>query len=87
MTDHEGKIQTQPIDRGTEVTAAIGRMTGWLGSFPAILGATRVISDDDDRVRRKAVESGKHGLAQRASARAGRESAGAGKASSGAGQP
>lgn len=30
-------IQTQPDDKSTALTRAIGRMTGWLGSFPAIL--------------------------------------------------
>src|SRR5436853_7594900 len=30
-------IQTQPDDRSTALTRAIGRMTGWLGSFPAIM--------------------------------------------------
>jgi low affinity Fe/Cu permease len=31
------EIQTQPDDRSTALTRAIGNMTGWLGSFPAIL--------------------------------------------------
>ena len=30
-------VQTQPDDRSTALTRAIGRMTGWLGSFPAIM--------------------------------------------------
>ncbi len=30
-------VQTQPDDRSTALTRAIGNMTGWLGSFPAIL--------------------------------------------------
>ena len=31
------EVQTQPDDRSTALTRAIGNMTGWLGSFPAIL--------------------------------------------------
>ncbi len=30
------EVQTQPDDRSTALTRAIGNMTGWLGSFPAI---------------------------------------------------
>jgi low affinity Fe/Cu permease len=30
-------VQTQPEDKSTTMTRAIGQMTGWLGSFPAIL--------------------------------------------------
>jgi low affinity Fe/Cu permease len=30
-------VQTQPDDRSTALTRAVGNMTGWLGSFPAIL--------------------------------------------------
>jgi low affinity Fe/Cu permease len=30
-------VQTQPDDRSTALTRAIGNMTGWLGSFPAIV--------------------------------------------------
>jgi low affinity Fe/Cu permease len=30
-------VQTQPDDRSTKLTRVIGNMTGWLGSFPAIL--------------------------------------------------
>ena len=30
-------IRTQPDDKSTRITRAVGRMTGWLGSFPAIL--------------------------------------------------
>ena len=29
-------VRTQPDDRSTRLTRAIGNMTGWLGSFPAI---------------------------------------------------
>ncbi|MDQ1396861.1 MAG: hypothetical protein QOG64_2120 [Acidimicrobiaceae bacterium] len=29
-------VQTQPDDKSTALTRAIGNMTGWLGSFPAI---------------------------------------------------
>jgi low affinity Fe/Cu permease len=31
------EVQTQPDDRSTALTRAISNMTGWLGSFPAIL--------------------------------------------------
>lgn len=30
-------VQTQPDDKSTAVTRAVGNITGWLGSFPAIL--------------------------------------------------
>ena len=30
-------VRTQPDDRSTAATRGIGRVTGWLGSFPAIL--------------------------------------------------
>src|SRR3954466_8047476 len=30
-------IRTQPDDKSTRVTRAVGHVTGWLGSFPAIL--------------------------------------------------
>jgi low affinity Fe/Cu permease len=30
-------VQTQPDNRSTAVTRAVGNITGWLGSFPAIL--------------------------------------------------
>jgi len=30
-------VQTQPDDKSTALTRAVGNMTGWLGSFPAIL--------------------------------------------------
>jgi low affinity Fe/Cu permease len=30
-------VQTQPDDKSTAMTRAVGRATGWLGSFPAIL--------------------------------------------------
>jgi low affinity Fe/Cu permease len=30
-------VRTQPDDRSTAVTRTIGSITGWLGSFPAIL--------------------------------------------------
>ena len=30
-------VQTQPDDRSTALTRMIGNMTGWLGSFPAII--------------------------------------------------
>src|SRR3954468_9816795 len=34
---HEPDVKTQPDDRSTAVTRAVSYMTGWLGSFPAIL--------------------------------------------------
>jgi low affinity Fe/Cu permease len=30
-------VKTQPDDKSTRLTRAIGNLTGWLGSFPAIL--------------------------------------------------
>ena len=30
-------VKTQPDDRSTAVTRAVGNITGWLGSFPAIM--------------------------------------------------
>ena len=30
-------VQTQPDDKSTALTRAVGNLTGWLGSFPAIL--------------------------------------------------
>jgi low affinity Fe/Cu permease len=36
-------MQTQPDDKSTRLTRSIGRITGWLGSFPAILVATFLI--------------------------------------------
>lgn len=30
-------VQTQPDDKSTALTRAVGNMTGWLGSFPAIM--------------------------------------------------
>jgi low affinity Fe/Cu permease len=37
-------LQTQPVDRSTRMTRAIGDITGWLGSFPAILAAFIVVA-------------------------------------------
>jgi low affinity Fe/Cu permease len=37
-------VQTQPDDRSTAVTRVIGNMTGWLGSFPAILLSFLVVA-------------------------------------------
>jgi low affinity Fe/Cu permease len=36
-------LQTQPVDHSTRMTRAIGDITGWLGSFPAILAAFFVV--------------------------------------------
>lgn len=37
-------LQTQPVDQSTRLTRAIGDITGWLGSFPAILGAFFIVA-------------------------------------------
>jgi len=37
-------LQTQPVDHSTRLTRTIGDITGWLGSFPAILGAFVVVA-------------------------------------------
>lgn len=37
-------LQTQPIDHSTRLTRAIGDVTGWLGSFPAILASFVVVA-------------------------------------------
>src|SRR5579884_2805714 len=36
-------LQTQPIDHSTRLTRAIGDITGWLGSFPAILASFVIV--------------------------------------------
>jgi low affinity Fe/Cu permease len=36
--------QTQPNDQSTRLTRAIGEVTGWLGSFPAILASITVVT-------------------------------------------
>ena len=33
----------EPVDQSTRITRAIGFVTGWLGSFPAILGSVVLI--------------------------------------------
>jgi low affinity Fe/Cu permease len=38
------RVETQPIDHSTRVTRAIGDITGWLGSFPAILASFAIIA-------------------------------------------
>ena len=38
------RVQTQPVDHSTRLTRAIGDITGWLGSFPAILASFAVIA-------------------------------------------
>ncbi len=38
------RVQTQPIDHSTRLTRAIGDITGWLGSFPAILASFLIIA-------------------------------------------
>lgn len=37
-------MRTQPVDQGTRLTGLIGEVTGWLGSFPAILASMFVIT-------------------------------------------
>jgi len=37
-------VQTQPDDKSTRLTRAIGGITGWLGSFPAILLSIVLVS-------------------------------------------
>jgi low affinity Fe/Cu permease len=37
MDDLDQDVTTQPIDHSTRLTRAISDVTGWLGSFPAIL--------------------------------------------------
>ena len=37
-------VQTQSDDRSTRVTRSVGTITGWLGSFPAILLSVLVVS-------------------------------------------
>jgi low affinity Fe/Cu permease len=37
-------LQAQPIDHSTRLTRAIGDVTGWLGSFPAILASFVVVA-------------------------------------------
>ncbi|MBV9593020.1 MAG: low affinity iron permease family protein [Actinobacteria bacterium] len=36
--------QAQPIDRSTHLTRAVSDITGWLGSFPAILASCFVVA-------------------------------------------
>lgn len=40
----KGRVRTQPVDRSTRLTRAIGELTGWLGSFPAILASCLVVT-------------------------------------------
>jgi len=37
-------MRTQPVDQGTRLTGLIGEVTGWLGSFPAILASITVVT-------------------------------------------
>jgi low affinity Fe/Cu permease len=37
-------LKTQPVDHSTRLTRAIGDITSWLGSFPAILGSFFVVA-------------------------------------------
>lgn len=44
MPHSNQKVHTQPIDHSTRLTRAIGDITGWLGSFPAILASFFVVA-------------------------------------------
>jgi low affinity Fe/Cu permease len=44
MGDSNERIETQPLDHSTRLTRAIGDVTGWLGSFPAILASFFVVA-------------------------------------------
>jgi low affinity Fe/Cu permease len=44
MGDRNERIETQPLDHSTRLTRAIGDVTGWLGSFPAILASFFVVA-------------------------------------------
>jgi low affinity Fe/Cu permease len=37
-------VRTQPDDKSTALTRAVGNVTGWLGSFPAILISFAVVA-------------------------------------------
>lgn len=37
-------LRTQPFDRSTGLTRAVSDVTGWLGSFPAILASISVVA-------------------------------------------
>ncbi|HET7309858.1 MAG TPA: low affinity iron permease family protein [Mycobacteriales bacterium] len=39
----DSKVETQPVDHSTRLTRAIGDVTGWLGSFPAILASFTIV--------------------------------------------
>jgi low affinity Fe/Cu permease len=39
-----GNRVTQPVDQSTRLTRAIGDITSWLGSFPAILASCFIVS-------------------------------------------
>ena len=43
MTDGE-RVQPQPVDHSTRLTRGIGELTGWLGSFPAILVSVALVA-------------------------------------------
>jgi low affinity Fe/Cu permease len=44
VTMPHNDLQTQPVDHSTRLTRAIGDITGWLGSFPAILASFFVVT-------------------------------------------
>jgi low affinity Fe/Cu permease len=44
MGESNQKVQTQPLDHSTRLTRAVGDVTGWLGSFPAIAAAFFVVA-------------------------------------------
>ncbi|WP_153502801.1 low affinity iron permease family protein [Cumulibacter manganitolerans] len=41
---HSPELSTQPADQSTRLTRAISDLTGWLGSFPAILASCLVVA-------------------------------------------
>jgi low affinity Fe/Cu permease len=43
MKKATSRVETQPLDQSTRLTRTIGDITGWLGSFPAILASFAVI--------------------------------------------
>ena len=43
MGDLNDRVETQPLDHSTRMTRAIGDITGWLGSFPAILASFTIV--------------------------------------------
>ena len=44
MTADQPTVRPQPLDHSTRLTRAIGDVTGWLGSFPAILVSLTLVT-------------------------------------------